>query len=435
MDSNDLEIDFHNGLHECPVPGLGDTLGDNVNGANGEVIAMVPRNEEPQNEIAANKLSCEIAGEGLTAHVGSNGLKDGEVKTADHSEQGKSPKGKVQSKNHKPSNLKRVASSQVKKHEDQQSCVSNGSGSISSQPKQPSKIRTLNETKVNKSKLQNLEKPDAALSEDPELKLKLRPLKKESVTKAEGDTELLLSPSAEDAKAYKPGRLPNYGFSFKCDERAERRKEFYTKLEEKIHAKEMEKNNLQAKSKETQEAEIKLLRKSLAFKATPMPSFYQEPPPPKVELKKIPPTRAKSPKLGRKKSPLPVDAEGNDTQTNQLGRLSLDEKASNNVATKGPLPNQPKKPARKSLPKLPSENIRLSTTVNKGNAVRGKAAHGKSTACADPKDETALPTQEQVEAPVCETQHQVDEDLALQTQATSVPEVPLASEQVSTGAC
>ncbi|XP_076959774.1 uncharacterized protein LOC143635953 isoform X2 [Bidens hawaiensis] len=91
------------------------------------------------------------------------------------------------------------------------------------------------------------------------------------------------------------------GFSSRLEERAEKRKQFFSKLEEKSHAKEVEKTTLQEKSKESQEVEIKLLRKSLTFKASPMPSFYKEPPP-KVELKKLPVTRPKSPKLGRNKS-------------------------------------------------------------------------------------------------------------------------------------
>ncbi|XP_020590757.1 protein WVD2-like 3 [Phalaenopsis equestris] len=116
--------------------------------------------------------------------------------------------------------------------------------------------------------------------------------------------------------------------TFRCSERAEKRKEFYSKLEQKHQALEAERNEFEARKKEEQEAALKQLRRNMNFKATPMPNFYHEGPPPKAELKKVPPTRAKSPKLGRRKSCgdsiKPSPADGENKITVRVNRHSLD---------------------------------------------------------------------------------------------------------------
>lgn len=90
--------------------------------------------------------------------------------------------------------------------------------------------------------------------------------------------------------------------SFKSAQRAAQRKEFYTKLEQKHQALKAEKMEYEARTKEEQEEAIKQMRKNMVVKANPVPTFYRQGPPPKVELKKLPLTRAKSPKLSRRKS-------------------------------------------------------------------------------------------------------------------------------------
>ncbi|XXG63651.1 hypothetical protein AAC387_Pa05g1789 [Persea americana] len=386
MDASNLIIDngnstdHTNGIPEkLTLPAMEDQSLDGVNGtlrsmqldSMSEAISELEKNEAVQSSMGKVEDESTIYEQNKSSNVSQ---KDREESKNSGNEQPSSPKHAVATFGKKNKDGNQV---------DATNTISNGSFSSTSHSKEPfaqtnrrsfngrqtvkgntsvdsgrparstsTPSSNLDSKKLGKSEfassVTNLSQPEGVKKQTKDLKS----LKQTHNNVEEDSISASLSPTAAGLKPQRMGTKPSYGFSFKCDERAEKRKEFFSKLEEKIHAKEMERTNMQAKSKETQEAEIKLLRKSLTFKATPMPSFYQEPPPPKVELKKIPVTRPKSPKFGRNKSMPPTSTKGNGIGSSQAGRLSLDSKVSQNSLEPT---KHTTKPLRKSLPRLPSE--------------------------------------------------------------------------------
>ncbi|CAL0301810.1 unnamed protein product [Lupinus luteus] len=116
------------------------------------------------------------------------------------------------------------------------------------------------------------------------------------------DNWSLASSSIASARTFRSKVTVGSAPKFRSSERAEKRREFYMKLEEKQRALEEEKNQYESRKKEEEQAALRQLRKKLVIKAKPVPSFYYEGLPPKTELKKLPLTCPKSPKLSRRKS-------------------------------------------------------------------------------------------------------------------------------------
>ncbi|KAL6531406.1 hypothetical protein OROMI_027769 [Orobanche minor] len=166
---------------------------------------------------------------------------------------------------------------------------------------------------------------------------------------------------------------------FSCVDRLDRRKEFYTKLEEKHKALEKEKLDYEARTKEEEQAAIKQLRKSMVVKAKPVPSFYREGPPPKVELKKLPVTRAKSPNLTRRKSCGDAAVKPSPEDKGLCGRAA---RHSAGVHKEGKASPVQKKPS----PLTPKSNMRKlngSKKVNNQSKDTTDSSHGKEHGSAD----------------------------------------------------
>lgn len=168
------------------------------------------------------------------------------------------------------------------------------------------------------------------------------------------DTFSVASSSATSVRSIKPKVTIGVAPTFSSTSRLERRKEFYKKLEEKQKALEEEKRENEKRLKEEQEIATKQLRKNMAYKANPVPTFYHEPPPQKPPLKKFPLTRPKSPNLNRRKSCSDtVNSSHQEVKGKHCARHrhSVDGRKDESKASSSPMRTPDKKKSTKDTPK------------------------------------------------------------------------------------
>ncbi|XP_007044953.2 PREDICTED: protein WVD2-like 7 isoform X1 [Theobroma cacao] len=104
-------------------------------------------------------------------------------------------------------------------------------------------------------------------------------------------------------------------FTFRSEERAAKRKEFFKKLEDKMNSKEAEKSQMQTRSKDKAKNDLNKLRQSTDVKARLNEDLYHGSQSSCNHVKKIVSTWSQSPKFGRK--PYPSTAQDTNSSTAQ----------------------------------------------------------------------------------------------------------------------
>uniref|UniRef100_A0A6M2EI71 TPX2 C-terminal domain-containing protein n=1 Tax=Populus davidiana TaxID=266767 RepID=A0A6M2EI71_9ROSI len=161
------------------------------------------------------------------------------------------------------------------------------------------------------------------------------------------------SSSAKGSKSRPP--LISSPFSFRSEERVAKRKEFFQKLGEKNNAKEdTEKKHLHARPKEKAEHDLKKLRQSAVFRGKPSDDLHRGLHSPYNSMKKIPLTRPRSPKLGRKSTPNAV----------REASLQLHQRPSVNVETSKPFIQKSNHSSTCSVSLLPKKKARENASPN-----------------------------------------------------------------------